>query len=218
MKTIINKIVIKISKLLRHFWVYKIGVIIRIFKKRTLPNNTEGKTLIHFGCGEFNDPRYINVDIKSGWHIHYVNSIENCEEIFPKNYADLIYACHVLEHVSHLKLADTLKGIYNSLKEGGVFRVSVPNFDIIVDIYREDKSISEITSPLMGGQSYDGNFHHSIFNKEYLTNLLISSGFKLVREWQPVNVAFHNFNDWSVKKLVINNKEWPISLNLEAEK
>jgi predicted SAM-dependent methyltransferase len=131
----IKKIKRKLIEMPRNFFLFKIGAAIRYFKKRPLPKNPEKPVLIHIGCGEFNDKRYINVDTRPGWHIHYVDSIENCEKLFPANYADLIYTCQVLEHVSHLKLLKTIRGLFRCLKGGGILRLSVPDFDTIIKMY-----------------------------------------------------------------------------------
>ncbi|MDD2731839.1 MAG: hypothetical protein PHI53_01435 [Candidatus Pacebacteria bacterium] len=213
---IIKKINNKIVRVMRNFYLFKIGAFLSHFKKASVPK--DGPILIHIGCGEFNDKRYINVDSRKGLHIHYVDTIENISKLFPQNYADLIYGCHVLEHVSHLKLTQTLKGLYVCLKKGGILRLSVPDFETIVGMYQEKSSVSGIIAPLMGGQGYPGNFHFSVFDEEYLRNLLISVGFKEVRKWDPQNASFHSFDDWSKRKINLYNKEWPISLNIEAVK
>jgi hypothetical protein len=218
METIIEKIKRKSVEIPRNFFLFKIGPYVRFFRKRPLPKNSDGKILIHIGCGDLDDSKYINVDTRPGWHIHYVDSIENIEKIFPENYADLIYACMILEHVSYLKLSKVVKNLYKLLKIGGILRVSVPNFDVILEMYKETKSIEGITPPLMGGQGYVGNFHYSVFNEKFLIELLTKSGFKEVRGWIPGKAQHHHFNDWSGRKFPLGGKEWEISLNLEAVK
>ncbi|MCX6764883.1 MAG: methyltransferase domain-containing protein [Candidatus Nealsonbacteria bacterium] len=218
MKITIEKIKRKSIEMPRNFFLFKVGPILRFLKKRPLPENSDRKILIHIGCGDFNDSRYINVDTRSGWHIHHKDSVENINKIFPENYADLIYACMVLEHVSYLKLSEVFKNLYKSLKTGGVLRVSVPNFDVILEMYKETKSIEGITPPLMGGQGYADNFHYSVFNEKFLRELFVKNGFKDVKSWIPGAALYHNFNDWSGRRFPLGGKEWEISLNIEAVK
>jgi predicted SAM-dependent methyltransferase len=218
MGQMIKKVKEKSVSTIRHILLFKIGAVARRFRKRPLPLNPDGKVFVHIGCGDSHDKRYINIDARPGWHIHYVDYIENVDKILLPQYADLIYACHVLEHVSHLKLRRTLKGLYNCLKKEGVLRLSVPDFDTLVRMYLERHSVNDIIAPLMGGQGYPGNFHHSVFNEEYLKGLLMNAGFKEVRKWDPESTPDHNFDDWSRRKIYFNNKEWQISLNLEAIK
>ncbi len=208
----------KIKRKVKNIALFKIGKFIRFLKKPSLPKNPDGTVLIHIGCGELNDSRYINVDVRPGWHIHFLGSMEDCEKLFPLNYADLIYICHVLEHISHLKISQAIQGLYKTLKKGGTLRISVPDFDTIMEMYKEKKSIKDIMAPLMGGQGYSANFHHSVFNEDYLRQLLLKSGFGEVRKWNPENAQYYNFDDWSKRKINLYGKDWPISLNIEAIK
>lgn len=214
----LSNILLRIKAKIKYFWLITIRRIIRKFHCPKIPVNPDGKVLIHIGCGELNDPRYINIDTRPMPHIHFMNSIEDLPGIFTAEYADLIYACHVLEHISHRNLIKTIQKLYKCLKRGGILRISVPDFDTIVDMYRESNSIDSIKMPLMGGQDYKSNFHFSVFNKRYLTEILLKTGFKEVREWNPVIASNHNFDDWSRRNITWSNKEWKISLNLEGIK
>lgn len=184
----------------------------------SLPKNSDGKVCIHLGCGEINAPGFINVDAVPYSHVHYVQKVEDLS-IFPNNYADLIYASHVLEHISHRDVPKVLKEWRRVLKEGGILRLSVPDFDKLIEVYlSEGKDIRAIIMPLMGGQDYAYNFHKTVFNERYLTELLLSVGFREVRRWNPEEVETHDFEDWASKPITIKNKKYFISLNLEAIK
>ncbi len=204
------------TEVVRGFVLFKIGA--RLRRRRKKPLADREKILIHIGCGVLNDKRYINVDTRPGWHVDYVESIENCATLFRPDYADLIYACHVLEHVSFLAIPKTLKGLFRCLKKGGVLRLSVPDFRTIVEIYQEKSSVSDIMTLLMGGQDYPGNFHFSVFDEEYLTQALGRAGFSEVRRWDPESASFHDFQDWSRRQKTLYGKNWPVSLNIEAVK
>lgn len=139
--------------------------------------------------------------------------------VFPDKSADLIYASHVLEHISFREVPKVLKEWRRVLKAGGVLRISVPDFDRIIDVYsHEGNVIQAIVGVLMGAQEEAYNFHKAVFNNRYLTELLLSVGFREVREWEPGNVELHSFEDWASRSIEINGKEYPISLNLEALK
>lgn len=189
----------------------------RTFLQPRFPHNPDGKVLVHIGCGEFNDPRYINVDKRKMGHIHLIGSVEDLSNI-PRNYADLIYMSHVLEHVSHNKVPNVLKELRKRLKNKGILRIAVPDFDKIIQVYQEINSVALIAPPLMGGQGYPENYHASIFTLDYLSRLLSEAGFKSVRVWDASSAEFHSFDDWSKKATVINGREYFLSLNLEAVK
>ena len=190
-----------------------------MFKSRPLPVNPDGKILFHIGCGELDDKRYINIDTRPAWHIHHVSSIENIGTLFPTGYADLIYCCHVLEHISHRTVPDTLKMLFDCLKPGGILRLAVPDFHIMTKLYMEQQDIRDIIKPLLGGQGYPDNYHYGAFDEKYLTLLLLESGFESIEKWDPYTALYHTFDDQSRHLLVKKyEKEWQISLNIEAVK
>lgn len=212
----IHNVMRKVVRKFRVMVLFTVGAFIRRFWKRQYSVNNEGKQLIHVGCGEFDDSRYINVDTRSGWHIHHVAHLENMHQLFPAQFADMIYGCHVLEHVSHQKIADVLCSLFTCLKVGGILRLSVPSFEIITAMYAERKELADIIEPLMGGQGYPGNVHLSVFDEKYLSSLLLEVGFTAVKKWDPKYAEYYSFEDWASRPYVLYGKEWPISLNIEA--
>jgi hypothetical protein len=189
----------------------------RRMKAPKKPTNADGRVLIHLGPGEENDDRFINVDTRPFPHIHFISSVE-VQDLFPVNYADLVYSCHILEHISHVRISHLLSIWHKWLKENGVLRISVPDFDQIIKIYKEHGSCESIISPLMGGQGYDENFHKAIFNESFLTGLLFEAGFKNVEKWDPGKVEDYSFNDWANRDYVFQEKTYKISLNLQGVK
>ena len=211
---IIRKVLFRIYSRVETF----LGKMKRKVHAPSLPINEDNKVYIHLGCGEINAPGFINVDTIPFSHIHYVLDVEDLS-IFSNKYADLIYASHVLEHTSHRNSFKVLKEWYRVLKEGGILRLSVPDLDKLIEVYfAEGKDISAIMCPLTGGQGYAYNFHKSVFNEKYLTELLLSVGFKEVREWKPEEVELHTFDDWASRPIEIKGKKYPISLNIEGVK
>lgn len=190
----------------------------RLFVRPQLPKNRDGKILIHLGCGDIASPEFINIDARPAPHVHYVRDVTDLS-IFPDNYADLVYACHLLEHIRRDKLRKTLWEWRRILKTGGVLRLSVPDFDALLVIYRAcDNDIDSIVAPLMGGQDYAENIHYSVFNLKYLSRFLTEVGFRSVRRWGPEQVDYHNFEDWASKTIERHGKNYRVSLNVEAVK
>jgi predicted SAM-dependent methyltransferase len=190
----------------------------RLFIRPQLPQNSDGKVLIHLGCGDVNSPEFINVDARPAPHVHYVRDVTDLS-IFPDNHADIVYASHLLEHIRHNALRKTLWEWRRVLKPGGILRLSVPDFDALLDIYEAcGHDIDSIAAPLMGGQDYAENIHYSVFNQEYLARLLKEAGFQSVRKWDPQQVDYHAFEDWASKTIEYAGKKYRVSLNLEAIK
>lgn len=130
---------------------------------------------LNLGAGDHEIPGYISVDRKSG------------QEVYPLSYPDSsveeIYASHVLEHFSHRDVASVLADWVRSLKPGGVLKVAVPNFDRIVDWYKQDREDLPLLGYLMGGQTNENDFHKAIFNEAGLRDDLEAAGLVNVRPW-----------------------------------
>lgn len=185
------------------------GKLIRKIHSPKIPSNGDKKVRIHLGCGDQNHPGFINIDAEAYPHVHYIQDVRKLNNL-PGNFADLIYASHVLEHVSFRETLDVLKEWKRVLKHGGTLRLSVPDFDILVQAYQSSgNDIGKIEEPLLGGQNYEYNFHKNAFNEKRLTKLLDSAGFRAIRKWDAHNDEI-NFNDFA--------KNFKGSLNMEADK
>jgi predicted SAM-dependent methyltransferase len=184
-----------------------------------LPKNIDGKVLVHIGCGKTNSPEFINVDARPLAHVHIVTDNITSLLDFNTETVDLVYMCHILEHIKRNDLKKVLLEMKRVLKDGGVLRISVPDFDKLIEVYNAaGKDIDAITRQLMGGQDHEYNIHYSVFNHRRLSELFKDVGFKKVVSWDPDNCQYHNFKDRSSRKLKVNGKEYMISLNLEAVK
>jgi predicted SAM-dependent methyltransferase len=184
-----------------------------------LPKNSDGKVLVHIGCGEKNFPGFINVDAQPFAHIHIVTDNISRLSDFGDGTVDLVYMCHILEHIKKNKLANVLSEMKRILKDGGILRLSVPDFDSLIEVYNASgKDINKIDQQLMGGQGHKYNIHYTVFNYQRLWELLKNAGFGEVRYWNPDNCLYHNFKDRATRRLKVNGKEYLISLNLEAIK
>lgn len=184
-----------------------------------LPSGPNGSRLLHIGCGDINSPEFINLDARPMPHVHIVSrNIFNLRSI-PDASLDMIYMSHVLEHVPRGQLLQTIKEMGRVLKAGGILRISVPDFDHIIHIYRETGGdIHAIAPALMGGQDYEFNYHYGVFNRQYLTEMLHKGGFAEVETWDPANCDHHDFDDWASRLIHFNGRSFPVSLNLEARK
>lgn len=182
--------------------ISRIGLVVKLRSRSPL--------WIHFGCGEVADTRFINVDARPFAHVDYVTKSPLMPAI-PSHSAELIYACHVFEHISYLSdQTKTLARWHSILKAGGKLMLSVPDFDKAVGMYRRgERDFEGIQRALMGGQEYPGNFHFALFTADHLRSLLESAGFTNIRSWHP-----EESDNWP--------KDWSwdesISLNLTAQK
>ena len=194
------------------------GRLIRPFKPELVIQNIKNPVYLHLGCGEYNLPGYINIDALSYPHIHYVRAIDDLS-IFENNSIDLIYASHCLEHFPYSQVPHVLSEWYRVLKIGGILRLSVPDFDLLLKIYTENgNNLENIVMPLMGEQDYKYNYHMTVFNYLYLEKFLLKVGFQSVQKWKPYTSKETSLSDWSSRSIKINQKEYFVSLNVEAIK
>jgi len=188
----------------------------RLMAHRTWP--ATGKVLLHLGCGKVNDPHFINIDSHPLPHAHYVRDM--CSpKMWKQNDADMIYVSHALEHVPRKEVIGVLKNWHSFLKPDGVLRISVPDYDGIHRIYElQDRNILCVDYVLMGGQHHEFDFHYSVFNKKYLTDLLLEAGFSTIRDWDPEDCEFHGFQDCANFNFVHESEKIWWSVNIEAIK
>lgn len=179
------------------------------------PKTPEGEVNLHLGCGSIQHPKFINIDARPAPHIHYIRAIDDLSP-FKSNSVNLIYASHCLEHFPHAETRRVLAEWHRVLKSGGILRLSVPDFDLLLEIYHDlQHDLEPIMGLMLGGQDYAFNFHKTAFNKASLTKALLNVGFKDVKEWHPGSCEMTTFDDWSGHLL---GAKYPVSLNLEAVK
>lgn len=190
----------------------------RLFIAAKIPVQAEGDLNLHLGCGEIDHKKFINIDGYPFPHVHYVQSIDRLPQ-FKDGCVDLIYASHCLEHFSYFQTKTVLEEWYRVLKKEAVLRLSVPDFDKLVEIYSiHNHDPDMINSQLMGGQNNKFNFHYTALNKVNLGRMLLAVGFTEIREWQPGTEDLMTFNDFSIYKKEIAGNHYEVSLNIEAVK
>jgi len=196
--------------------------IFRQFKKiinHPIPIYTERKEGIrlHLGSGEINLQGWVNIDAKEDPHIH-ITEKDFKLDYFADNSISEIYLCHVLEHFTSTEIDTLMKTFKNKLMPRGILRVSVPDFDSIIEIYKSGgKGIEKIHPILFGGQENPYNFHKSAFNKIKLKKLFKKFEFKNINEWDTKSTFGASIGDYSDQVINVANKRIPISLNIFGE-
>ena len=174
---------------------------------------------LHLGCGNRYIPCFVHVDLADYPHIDYKSDVSDLS-MFEDNSADLIYACHVLEHFKRYEVGRVLKEWHRVLKRGGILRVAVPDFEAIVKVYEKYRDIELIMGLLYGGQDYEYNFHHVGFDLKYLEKLFKKVGFKNIHRYDWRKTIHKDYDDFSQAYIPHMDKEHGIlmSLNVECEK
>jgi predicted SAM-dependent methyltransferase len=173
---------------------------------------------LHIGCGHNYLPGWVNVDLFSSVNADIYADITALP--FDRGTFDLIYASHVLEHCHRNAIFATLSHWRDLLKDGGVLRLAVPNFNAIVEHYNKHKNLELIMGLLYGRQDHPRNNHFVTFDEAYLIRCLGRAWFKKVQRWDWRITEHSEFDDYSQCYLPHMDKEngMLMSLNLEATK
>lgn len=146
---------------------------------------------LHLGCGEKHINGMINCDCRKTSATDMVMDCSNISK-FDDNSISLIFSNAFFEHLFKNQQLPLLKDCYRILeKEGLLIILGIPNFEIIARQYiNKGKGIIGSRfdlynvyrythgNPELALDSWLGQLHKSLFDKEYLRSLLISSNFK----------------------------------------
>lgn len=174
---------------------------------------------LHLGCFNKKIYGFINVDIREDVDPDVVDDIFTLEK-FEKNSVDLIYACHVLEHLSKKDALQALERWYEVLKTGGTVRIAVPNMEKVFAHYFYYKDLDVLNSALWGSQRHPYDYHKHGWTYNTLEQDLHNTGFVNVKpyDWRCTEHSY--VDDYSQAYVPHMDKEHGelMSLNVEAQK
>lgn len=185
---------------------------------------------IQIGCSQWQNCAKIGwkiVDAIESIGTHFVSPAWNLSMIDTGS-VDLLYASHILEHLSHtarlphIATDDPLYGLSEMgtalmewrrvLALNGSLMVAVPDFMtlawLLIDPQRTKDEKRMLMTIFYGGQEYEYNFHKVGFFHEYLQDVLTAAGFCNVTRVD----SFGHFNDTS--EMTLYDKK--LSLNMLA--
>lgn len=172
---------------------------------------------INLGCGQRPLPGFINVDARDIPGIEYPNTRVEDLSCFHDNYADHIYACHVLEHVPRSLTFHVLCEWSRVLKPGGMLRVAVPDWDATVEYYNKTGDLENLLNWIYGGREYPENWHYRIFNFQALRTLLAEAGFKRIRKYNWRDTEHAEYDDFSKAYIPHMDLEHGLLMSLNVE-
>jgi predicted SAM-dependent methyltransferase len=170
---------------------------------------------LHIGGEEIKEGwKILNIQKKPG--VDFVGDITDLSQ-FEDESIEEVYASHVLEHINIAKIKSTFGGIQRILKKGGKFYISVPNLDILTQIFfqmPEGKDKYDIMMLIYGGQTDSFDFHKIGYWPNLLFSILTDAKFKKYERVEFFNI----FKDTSIYTINTLNGALPISLNVIAYK
>lgn len=144
---------------------------------------------LELGSGENPSSGYDSID-----RIEKLNSLycfdieENIPWPIESNKYDEVLAIHVMEHFNLSKAKLIFDETLRVLKPGGIFKVHVPNGELICKAYlsKTDKRIC--LDPIYGGESNskeEYSFAHKIlYDKVLLSEVFLNSGFTNIKDFR----------------------------------
>lgn len=135
---------------------------------------SDGLVRYNLGAGTSSLNGYRNLDIKDGEDAWPVDIADGS--------ADEIRASHLLEHFAHVDVPSVLKHWIVKLKPGGLLKIAVPDFEWIAGQYRKGAQFP-LQGYLMGGQTDATDFHKTVFDREYLHQVMADAGLERIGRW-----------------------------------
>ena len=132
------------------------------------------------------------MDIAAIKKIKYCNASKRIPE--SNKSVDLIYSCHMIEHLDQEETSKFFNECNRVLKPGGIVRVVVPDFDKLVNSYKQNHDVDRfIHDSLLVGKKpktiikklqyllQGHEWHHQYFTKDSLVNKIKSHGFSEIK-------------------------------------
>ncbi|MFA5733231.1 MAG: methyltransferase domain-containing protein [Acidithiobacillus sp.] len=173
-------------------------------QKDIIENNFSSWYKLNVGCGTRLDNTWINVDELNldltdknleGENIDYINIHDVNNKFVSEGFLqldfykldklncelfDVIFSQHVVEHIMHDRVDQTLKTWISLLKPGGYFYVCTPDFKFIIDdVYGEQKYFKTIDEAWVF--IFNGGTHFSGHDPINLKNRLLKLGLSNVK-------------------------------------
>ena len=144
---------------------------------------------LHLGCGKKFLKGYKHVDYTNYDHIDWNTGIYPLDFI-KDGCVKEIYCSHALEYFDYIDCQKVITDWERCLSDQGKLRISVPDFDKLLKVYKaSDSNIDKIIGPLFGRWEINNSekiYHRCVFNKTKLRKLIYDCGFKSITEWEPL--------------------------------
>ncbi|MDJ0896029.1 MAG: methyltransferase domain-containing protein [Alphaproteobacteria bacterium] len=154
------------------------------------------------------------LNIQQGEGVDFIGDVADLSQFEDLGF-DEVYASHVMEHLGYREeLPAAFQGIHRILKPGGVFRMSVPDLEILCGLFVRDDVDMKLRFYLMrmmfGGQRDPHDFHKVGLTWDFARTYLGQAGFTTAKRVPEFGI----FDDASSLRI----GGMLISLNIEAVK
>jgi len=143
---------------------------------------------VNLGCGELKFEGSINCDICGD-----VDMMLDAQMLpFKSDSLGMIEAHHLLEHFGHGETRKILREWRRCICDKGLLVISVPDCEAMFSLMTSERTraIPEkvkwnaLNMYIYGNQEHEGQYHKSGFSSQYLGQILMDEGFKIVDIWR----------------------------------
>jgi len=191
-----------------------------------MEENKNKPIMLYIGCGHDRLKDFIHVEINLGKNKSGPPDIlADISDYIPfnDNKVDLVYSKATMEHLTYSELINCLLESHRILKRGGRVRMVVPDFDKMIDDYKNKITRPEIKSPGFPCEDYLDSFigrilyfdHRYLHNFETLSKALKKTGFDNIKICQPGDCGINDANE---ELLRVENGRLEYDIIIEAEK
>lgn len=129
---------------------------------------------LNLGAGAVHLAGFMNIDRKTGGEVYPLN--------VPDGMVEELVASHILEHFGFQEVESVLRDWVRALKPGGRIRIAVPDFESLVRAYANGEQF-HLQGYVLGSQTDSNDRHGSLFDRDTLTELLLTVGLERVGNW-----------------------------------
>ena len=140
---------------------------------------------LHIGCGRVYKEGFINIDIETPSTGKLDLKADARKLPFEKESCSEIQSFHLIEHISHPEVIPMLEHWYDLLKENGKLMLELPDFDKVVEKYKNGDD--DMVEHIFGEQNDDYQFHKWGYNFKRLKKELEEIGFTKVTSKKAID-------------------------------
>jgi predicted SAM-dependent methyltransferase len=173
-------------------------------------------TKLHLSCGENILPGWLNADyLPVSDKIIHLDS--GSPFPFPKPMFDYIFSEHMIEHMDIPKGFDMLCECYRVLKNNGKIRISTPDMQFLIDLYRPDKSELQLAYIKWATETFIKNapYEDDIF---VINNFVRAWGHQFIYDEKTLGSAMQHAGFSNIVRCNLNESNDQFLRNLENEK
>lgn len=95
-----------------------------------------------------------------------------------------VFSAHTLNNFYLEDAQKCVSEVYRVLKDGGIFRVSLPDLDELIASYDSTQPGIFLSRLFQASQRREKNRHHWMYNQSSLEQLLRKAGFSEIKRWE----------------------------------